>query len=662
MNNMKSRAAAVLACVSVLVIAGLLASSCASQRKLKDLEKGVVSPRLGLAKESTVPELEYRAAKRDTLLVRDDDGRETLIMKAVKDEDTGEMVATDVLDAATVTARFRNVAERRGKVDLEFQVIVPASMQDSKWQLRFDPDMYILGDSIRLDPVIITGAAYRKAQLKGYQQYERFLSRIVSDTTKFVNIWQLELFLERNLPEVFAFKTDSTEVSDEVFYSYFGVTEKEAVEHYTNKFARYLNDRRKSRTGRMYRKYVKAPIVTEGIRLDTVIRGDGGDFIYNYVQTINTRPKLRKVDIVLSGAIFEQDKRIYVIPRSEPLTFYISSVSSFADGTERYLTKIVERRVSANTVCFIKFAQGRSDVDERLGDNRAEMSRIRENLAALMDNELFDLDSIVVTASASPEGTWQYNARLSERRSEAVGRYFATWMKHYQDSLVSAGGFAVGEDGKVRKVKRVRIPFKSGSEPENWPVLDRLVADDPFIPAADKDRYVTLSAVKSADEREAAMRKIGSYGYMRDSLYPLLRTVRFDFHLHRRGMVKDTVHTTVLDTVYMAGVQALRDMDYDKALLKLGKYNDYNTAIVFVALDRNANAMNILTRLEPTAEVNYLMSIVYARLGQERDAVEKYLMSCRQNPQYVHRGNLDPEISSLIKLYGLNRTDEDVIE
>ena len=39
----------------------------------------------------------------------------------------------------------------------------------------------------------------------------------------------------------------------------------------------------------MYRRYVKSPIVTEGLRLDTVMRAASGDFIYNYVQTISTR-------------------------------------------------------------------------------------------------------------------------------------------------------------------------------------------------------------------------------------------------------------------------------------------------------------------------------------------------------------------------------------
>ncbi len=51
-------------------------------------------------------------------------------MRAIKDEETGEMVAADVLEAASISAPFRNVAEWLGKVDLAFQVIV--LYQDSR--------------------------------------------------------------------------------------------------------------------------------------------------------------------------------------------------------------------------------------------------------------------------------------------------------------------------------------------------------------------------------------------------------------------------------------------------------------------------------------------------------------------------------------------------
>ena len=564
------------------------------------------------------------------------------------------MVATETLDAAMVTARFRNIAERHGKVDLAFQIIVPAAMQDSKWQLRFYPDMYILDDVERLEPVNITGKAYRKAQLKGYQQYERFLSRIVSDTTRFVNVRALEIFLKRNIPQLYAFKTDSTYVSDEQFYTMYGVSEQEAVEHYTNKIARSINERRKEKMDEMYQKYVKVPIVTEGIRLDTVMVDKSGDFIYNYIQTIATRPRLRKVDIVLSGDIYESDRKLYHIPESSPLTFYISSVSGLTDQTERYVTKVIERHADANTTSNIDFKVGKSNIDLNLGNNRRELGRIRRTLAALLENETYLMDSIIVTAYASPEGREGLNWRLSRSRSESISRYLDEQIKVLQDSLDRNRSIRYDQTGRRVRYERVRIPFISRYKGENWDRLDILVDEDSYLTEGDKSRYELLHRVPNLDAREALLGRERFYNYLKDQVYPKLRTVAFDFHLHRRDMVKDTIHTTVLDSTYMRGVKYLLNMDYEGALALLQPYGDFNTAIAYMGLDRDWNAMQILSRMKKTAPVNYLLAILYARTGDEQEAVSHYLQACRQEPAYVHRGNLDPEISNLIKTYRLN--------
>ena len=640
----------------------LLVAGCASGRKVKSLRSGTYRPTLTLAREQDfIPDIRKdMAAQRDTFVVRDGD-REILIMKAIKDED-GEMVAHDVIDAAVVTARFRNVAERNGRVDIEFQVIVPQNMQDSKWQLRFRPQMYILEDTLNLDPVIITGADYRKAQLRGYQQYEKFLSTIVTNPDEFVNWWMLELFIERNIPQLYAFKTDSTYVSDEEFASVYGVTEREAIEHYTDDLAKRANNKRISRREKMYRKYVKVPIVTDGLRLDTVIQTLGGDFIYRYVQPIKTRPKLRKVDVVLSGDVYESDTKIYDIPQSDPLTFYISSLSAFVDNREKYLTKIIERQVNENTACYIEFASGIFTVDEKMGNNPGEIARIKDNLVTLMSSDEFVIDSIAVTSSASPEGTISYNDRLSRRRSEGISEYFTQWMKHYQDSLEAERGFQVDEEGNIIIEKRREVPMLGRSSGENWRMLDRLVEKDTVMSEAEKDKYFKSADIKDIDMREKSLQALECYRHMRKSLYPRLRTVRFDFHLHRKGMVKDTVHTTVLDTAYMNGIQAIRDRDYERALTALRPYNDYNTAIAYLCMDYNDSAMQILESLERTAQVNYMLAVLYSRRGDEQKAVECYVRSCSQDPTYVHRGNLDPEISVLIRRYGLNAQPEDEFE
>ena len=629
-----------------------LVASCSSQRKLAAIKNGNPSASLVLGKDVYVPEVKQAQTMRDTLRIKDDDGRELLLMKAIKDEATGDMVATETLDAAKVTARFRNIAERHGKLDLAFSIIVPAKMQDSKWQLRFYPDMYILGDVERLDPVLITGNAYDKARFKGYQQYNRLLSRIVSDPTRFVNVRALEIFLKRNIPQVYAFKTDSSYVSDERFYSIYGVSEQEAVEHYTRKISRSLNDRRKRKLDEIYRKYVK--VFTDNIRLDTVMVGKNGDFIYNYVQTISTRPRLRKVDITLSGEIYEAGDKIYDIPESAPLTFYISSVAGLADETEHYVEKIIERNADASTTSRVDFRLGKADIDLSLGDNRRELGRIRRVLAGLLDNETFLLDSIIVTASASPDGRESVNWRLSRARSESISRYLDDQIRILRDSLDRENGLQFDEAGRRIRTNHVRIPFRSRYKGENWDRLDFLVDEDDYLTDGDKSRYDMLRRVPDLDSRDALLARERFYPYLRDELYPRLRTVAFNFHMHRKDMIKDTIHTTVLDTTYMRGVRALTNMDYDAALAYLQPYADYNTAIAYMGLDRNLSAQEILSRLKSTASVNYLRAIVYSRLGNEQEAVQHYLLACRQDKSFVHRGNLDPEIAQLIKAYRLN--------
>ena len=638
-----------------LLLILLIAGCAATGRKAERLRIEGSRATMSLPGDETPADIADSIPERDTLVVTDDrTGAQMLIMRAIKDED-GEMVAHEQLQAAFVTARFRNVAERNGKVDLKFCISVPKQMMDSKWQLRLQPSMEVLGDTLRLEPVVITGKDYRKAQLRGYQQYERWLKGIISDTTVFVRRWQLEIFLERNLPQIWSFRSDSSWVSDETFQSAFGVSEKEAVEHYTDKFRRGWNRWMISRKDKTFKRMVKVPIQTDGLRLDTVIVAESGDFHYEYTQELSTRPRLRKVDVTLQGVICEQDKQVYTIPPSDPLTFYISSLSAFVDPSEKYLLKILERRVSANTACYIDFESGKYEVDENLSSNKAEIDRITDNLRSLMLDDRFDMDSIVVRSSASPEGTFSYNRALSQKRSRSISRYFDEWMKAFCDSLDAQSGFSVMEDGSIGSLSVHKpIHFSSRSDGENWRMLDRLVEVDSVMSQADKKAYGEYAQIEDLDRRERLMQKgLSSYRYMRQVLYPRLRTVKFEFHLHRKGMVKDTVHTTVLDSVYMSGVQAIRDRDYQRAVTLLRPYHDYNSAVAFCALGYDASAMEILRDCPRTDKVLYMMAILHSRKGEDRDAVQCYLSACNLNPSYIHRGNLDPEIAVLKKRYEL---------
>jgi tetratricopeptide (TPR) repeat protein len=85
--------------------------------------------------------------------------------------------------------------------------------------------------------------------------------------------------------------------------------------------------------------------------------------------------------------------------------------------------------------------------------------------------------------------------------------------------------------------------------------------------------------------------------------------------------------------------------------------------VAYISLDRNLSALQILERMtgaERIASVNYMLAIVYSRIGRIQEAVQCYLDSVQQEPYYRHRGNLDPEISVLIKQYDLFKEEEEV--
>ena len=114
-------------------------------------------------------------------------------------------------------------------------------------------------------------------------------------------------------------------------------------------------------------------------------------------------------------------------------------------------------------------------------------------------------------------------------------------------------------------------------------------------------------------------------------------------------MVKDTVHTTELDTVYMEGVNALKRLDYKTAVSILRPYDDYNSALAFMSADYNHSALDVLGRLDDTdAKVCYLKAMVLSRLEQYEEALKYFELALAYDPYLEHRANLDPEMYDLI--------------
>ena len=614
------------------IIVGIAATvmlfvSCSQYRKIELVRSGGVKVSLAIPEED--PEDEEKDMVEELEAVGDVLSGEPYIMNAVKDEETGEMVATDILAASSVTARFRNVAERAGYVTIGFDIRVPAGMADSRFRLKLYPEMIKRRDTCELEPVIITGRKYREGQLRGYERYRRFLASIVTDTTDFVRIGQLEIFLQRHFPDTYRMKTDSSLVSDPQAETLFGATQHEAVMHYTKKIRRFINQKRLARKEEMFRKYVKDPIVHEGIRLDTVFTAENGDFVYGYLHTFRTEPLLKKVTVSIKGVLFADGEMVAHLPGSDDLDFYISTLSSLADESPRYKMIVLERRVYDNAKAYLDFKVGSAQVDTTLGSNAQELRRIRKCISDVVAQEEFALDSLLVVASCSPEGSWTFNDRLATRRSNTI-------MEHIKDYVT----------------KELRDSLRTARIPENWNMLRELVEKDTLLGNSDRNEILRMiDGMKDPDITERLLSRHARYGYVKGELYPKLRCVSLDFHLHRVGMVKDTVHTTQLDSLYMSGIQALKNLDYQTAAGILGPYGDYNAALAYVSADRNHSALEILKHLDSAdPKVCYLMAIVSSRLGMSAKALKFYQMAKLKDPSIQYRANLDPELSDLLKL------------
>ena len=600
--------------------------SCSPVGKMKKIRSGEVSMTLTVPEEKPLEEEIGKEVVIDSIRGSLSEG--PIIMNAIKDTETGEMVATDVINASRITARFRNVAERAGYVSISFDVSVPSAMSDSQWQLKILPFMGVQNDTIPLDALYITGERYRAEQLRGYERYRAFLASIITDSTDFIWIRQLEVFLERHYPETYAMKRDSSYVPAPMAENLFGVTQKEALIHYSKHLKYKRNERRKERKDMMFGRYVKDPIVSEGVRLDTVLVAADGDFLYRYTHTFRSRPRLKKVTVSLSGKLYEKGECIYDFPFPDDLTFYISSLSGLVDDRPKYRSYVLERNVYDNTKAFIDFHQGRSDVDTLLGDNASELRRVLKCIDDVVAREDLMLDSLVIVASCSPEGSFSSNRRLSAARSESVRKFIGEYVPfEWKDSL------------------------KASELPENWEQLERLVANDTVLGPVARDRIMhMIGDISDPDVVEMHLASLPEYRYLREKLYPKLRSVSFDFHLHRIGMQKDTVHTTELDTVYMSGIEAMKELDYKRAVTILRPYDDYNAALAFMSADYNHSALDVLGRLDDKdPKVCYLMAMVLIRLEQYEEAKKYYDLCLAYDPYMRHRANLDPEMYRLVK-------------
>ena len=374
-----------------------------------------------------------------------------------------------------------------------------------------------------------------------------------------------------------------------------------------------------------FNRFVKFPY-PEDVRLDSLVESRS-TVTYYYSQEVKTDETSKKMLVTLQGQVLAVDDSAYRLPPSDTLSYIVSSMLSFVDTVPRYRIRIVDKYLTVEDRNYIQFFVGDTRVVDTLGDNWRQLDKITGLMRQIVEQQEFWVDTITLTAASSPEGAYAFNDRLSQGRAQALKRYLVRRYGRSIDTMLTARWVA-----------------------EDWQELTNRIRTDREV--VNRDAILELIvAEKNPDRREQAIRQRfpEEYAYIRSVIYPQLRAVNFRYNLRRKGMVKDTIHTTELDTAYARGVELLQKRKYAKALYILNDYNDRNTVVAHLSLDHNERAMELLATMPKDAVTEYLRAIACSRLGRKEEGRRHFLEACRLDERMEYRGNLDPEIAELLK-------------
>lgn len=558
--------------IFLCVPAGLLLGSCAVTSKLEKHQYTSVVAHTPKPLREKMQQNEKLRQDTTIFKMKSDSGSMFVADRRSMVIEDGEAMAVLQSNTVNVVARTRMLAERDGKIQIDFLITMPRELQGNAQSILINPVMHRQTEDIVLEPLQVRGGLFSKLQERNYWRYSKFRAKLVK---------------------------------------------------------RRRGDLRPKDTLRLqeaFDRFVRFPYLDKA-RFDSILQGQE-KITYYYTQEVKVEEDDKRLYISLGGQVNALDGSVYKIPANDTLQFNVSSMLTFVSPITRYMTQIIDKYAVVNDRNYLTFKVNNTKIMDSLADNSRQLEQIQKMMHTLLYQHEFYVDSIVLTAASSPEGNYRRNSQLAKERAYSLNEY----LRHKFDFPELDTLLAVKWEG------------------ENWRDFNTEVAADENVKNA-KEIIELATTLKDPDDREATIRKRfpADYKYIRDNIYPKLRVVDFKYNLRRVGMLKDTIHTTVIDTVYSNGVELLKRRHYVDAARILAPYRDQNTAVAMLSRGFNNAAYEILFEIAPSAQVEYLRAIVCSRVGEWDKGQACFTRACELDPLLEYRANLDPEMSPYLK-------------
>ncbi len=257
-------------------------------------------------------------------------------------------------------------------------------------------------------------------------------------------------------------------------------------------------------SGKTYNKIEQRKSFFEGVKPDYSeakhITMQNRDIKVNINEQILFRPWMASADLIVTNILQGCDRETELSGKT--LADSVICVAPIADcPTIRYVQHDVTKKKEG--FAHFYYPIGRYQVDPALYENQARLDSMTNLIQSVLNDTLARVKKIVITGVSSPDGSYLNNERLAKERASSVRKYLVGRFQ-LSDSLIKVDYIA-----------------------EDWEGLRKLVDESTTI--TDKSKiFDIIDRIPDLDKREAALRQLPQYIYIKQNILPQLRRVVYE--------------------------------------------------------------------------------------------------------------------------------------
>lgn len=172
-------------------------------------------------------------------------------------------------------------------------------------------------------------------------------------------------------------------------------------------------------------------------------------------------------------------------------------VPAFAQGSA------TEKAAADSAKIFFEIAK--SDIDLTIGNNKAQMEKVMESLARAVKEG--KVEKISIQATASPDGSYEFNKNLSKARADAIVNYITERYPIPESKCESVSG-GIAWDWLLDWAQKCDLEEKDE--------IIRILKEEPEITYSAKGKVI--------DNRKNCLRKLKCYNHLFNDIFPEMRS------------------------------------------------------------------------------------------------------------------------------------------